>query len=171
MIWHMARSPREEASVQDHGSIVVLIGLQWLGLAVNFFAAWLFPAAAIPWQRTGVFLVGVVVILIGVAFRWYAIGVLGNYFTRKVVVSANQPVLQHGPYRFIRHPTYSGTLLTMLGVGLATTNWIGLVVLLLLTFTGHLYRVHVEEKALIQAIGQPYTLYMQRSKRFIPGVF
>jgi len=83
----------------------------------------------------------------------------------------DQQVIQLGPYRYIRHPAYSGTFLTMLGVGLVTTNWASLIVLLLFVFLGHIQRVRVEEKAMIRTIGQPYIEYMRRTKRFIPWVF
>ena len=171
MVRQMARVSRKAAAVQDRGSLGILIGLQWTGLALNFlFARW-FPAAAIPWQRTSLFLLGIICILLGVALRWYAIWTLGHYFTRDVAVSVDQQVIQWGPYRVIRHPAYSGTFLTMLGVGLAVTNWASLATLLICVFLGHLYRVSVEEKALIQTIGQPYIEYMQHTRRFIPKVF
>lgn len=165
-----AQVSRKEASRQDRGSLGVLIGLQWAGLALNFLLAWLLPAAAISWHRTTLFGVGVSLILLGVALRWYAIWTLGRYFTRDVAVSSSQQVIQSGPYRFVRHPAYSGTFLTMLGVGLALTNWASLFALLAGVFSGHLYRVRVEEKALIQTIGQPYIAYMQHTWRFIPFV-
>ncbi len=166
-----AKIARQTASVQDHRSMGVLIGLQWVGLALSFALAALVPTAAIPWYRMTLFVLGVALILLGVAFRWYAIWTLGSYFTRDVAVSADQPVVRHGPYRTIRHPAYSGTFLTMLGVGLAVTNWASLGALLLCVFLGHLYRVRVEERALAQTIGQPYVDYMRRTKRFIPGMF
>jgi protein-S-isoprenylcysteine O-methyltransferase Ste14 len=158
-----AQVSRKEALVLDHGSMSILIGLLWFG--------WLFPTAALSWHRTALFLVGVILIFLGVALRWYAIWMLGAYFTRDVAVSADQKVVQTGPYHYIRHPAYSGTFLTMLGAGLAMTNWASLVALLLCVFSGHLYRVHVEEKALIQAIGQPYIEYMRHTRRFIPWIF
>ena len=167
----MARVSRKAHLIQDHGSLGILLGLQWAGLALNFLLAWLIPAAAILWQRASLLLLGLTAILLGVALRWYAIRVLGSYFSRDVVVTSDQPVVMHGPYRLIRHPAYSGTFLTMLGVGLALTNWASLLSLLLCVFLGHLYRVSIEEKALIQMIGQPYLAYMQRTKRFIPWVF
>ncbi len=151
--------------------MAILIGLQWIGLALNFLLAGLFPAAAITWHRTTLFLLGVTLIPLGVALRWYAIWTLGGYFTRDVAVSADQKVVQNGPYRSIRHPAYSGTFLTMLGVGLAMTNWASLVALLVCVFLGHLYRVRVEEKVLVQTIGQQYIEYMHRTRRFIPLVF
>jgi protein-S-isoprenylcysteine O-methyltransferase Ste14 len=171
MVRQMAKVSRKAAAVQDRGSLGILIGLQWLGLALNFLFAWWFQEAAISWQRTALFLLGVIFMLLGVALRWYAIWTLGRYFTRDVAVSGDQQVVQRGPYRAIRHPAYSGTLLTMLGVGLAMTNWASLASLLICVFLGHLYRVWVEEQALIQTIGQPYIEYMRRTRRFIPLVF
>ncbi|MGO8948762.1 MAG: methyltransferase family protein [Ktedonobacterales bacterium] len=171
MFRQTAKSSRREASVQDRGSLFVLIGLLWVGLAVNFIlSAWL-PAAAISWHRTALFLLGVILILVGVALRWYAIGTLGRYFTRDVAVSADQTVVRRGPYRWIRHPSYTGTFLTMLGVGLAMTNWASLAALLTCVAVGHVYRVRVEEKALYLALGQPYLDYSRHTKRFIPRVF
>ena len=166
-----AKVSRREASIQDRASMGILIGLQWVGIALNFLLAGLFQAAAISWHQTTLFGIGVSLILLGVALRWYAIWTLGRYFTRDVAVSVDQKVVQNGPYRYIRHPAYSGTFLTMLGVGLAMTNWASLVALLMCVYIGHVYRVRVEEKALSQAIGQPYVEYMQRTKRFIPLLF
>ena len=171
MIKQTAKVSRKEASVQDRGSMGILIGLQWVGLALNFLLAWLFQAAAISWHRTALFATGVTLILLGVALRWYAIWTLRDYFTRDVAVSSDQKVVQNGPYRYIRHPAYSGTFLTMLGVGLAMTNWASLVALLIFVLIGHMYRVSVEEKALSRIIGQPYVEYMHRTKRFIPLLF
>ncbi len=162
---------RTEAVVQDRGSLGILIGLQWIGLALCLAFGWIFQAAVIPWHRVAIFSLGVILMLLGVALRWYAIWMLGRYFTRDVAVSANQQVVRRGPYRFIRHPAYSGTFLTMIGVGLALTNWASLLVLCVCVLLGHLYRVRVEEKALIRAIGQPYIEYMRHTKRFIPWVF
>jgi len=167
----MARVSRKTALVQDRSSMVLLIGLQWTGLALNFLLAWLIPSAAITWPRNALFVLGLSFILLGVVLRWYAIRTLGGYFTRDVAVAADQPVVQRGPYRLIRHPAYSGTFLTMLGVGLAMTNWASLVSLLFCVFAGHFYRVSIEEQALIRTIGQPYVEYMRRTRRFIPLLF
>jgi protein-S-isoprenylcysteine O-methyltransferase Ste14 len=171
MIRQMARVSRKAAAIKDRGSLGILIGLQWLGLALNFLFAWLLPGAALSWQQLTLFLLGILFMLLGVGLRWYAIWTLGHYFTRDVAVSGDQQVIQHGPYRAIRHPAYSGTFLTMLGVGLVMTNWASLTALLICVIVGHCYRVHVEEKALINTIGQPYLAYMQRTRRFIPMVF
>jgi len=133
----------------------LLIGLQWVGIALNFLLAGLFQIAALPWHRTALFALGILLILLGVALRWYAIWTLGRYFTRDVAVSAGQQVVEIGPYRTIRHPAYSGTFLTMLGVGLAVTNWASLLALLTCVLLGHLYRVRVEEmRASVEIVDQ-----------------
>ncbi len=166
-----AKASRKEAAIQDHGSLVFVAGLLWFGVALSLVLAGLFPTAAFFWQRVPLFALGISFILLGVALRWYAIRILGRYFTRDVAVAVDQRIVQEGPYRYIRHPAYSGTFLTMLGVGLALTNWASLVALLLCVLAGHLYRVNIEEEALCQTIGQPYVEYMQHTKRFIPWVF
>jgi protein-S-isoprenylcysteine O-methyltransferase len=170
MFKQRAMVARTEAVVQDRGSMGILIGLQWIGLTVCLTFGWIVRSAAISWQPAAIFRLGILVILLGVVLRWHAIRTLGHYFTRDVAVSANQHLVRRGPYRFVRHPAYSGTFLTMLGVGLAMTNWASLLVLCVCVLLGHLYRVRIEEKALVQAIGEPYIAYMRHTKRFIPWV-
>ena len=171
MFGQRAMVARTEAVVQDRGSLGILIGLQWTGIALCLAFGWIFQRAAIRWQPVAIFRLGILLMLLGVALRWHAIRTLGRYFTRDVAVSTNQHVVRRGPYRFVRHPAYSGTFLTMLGVGLAMTNWASLLTLGICVTLGHLYRVRVEEEALTRAIGQPYIEYMRHTKRFIPWVF
>jgi protein-S-isoprenylcysteine O-methyltransferase Ste14 len=112
-----------------------------------------------------------VVILLGTALRWWAIFTLGRYFTIDVAVRSTQSVVQSGPYRFVRHPSYTAILIMLLGVGMALANWASLVVILAGGLIGLLYRVRVEERALDEALGQPYMDYMRTTKRFIPFIF
>ena len=74
------------------------------------------------------------------------------------------------PYRWIRHPSYTGTLLTITGVLLAATNWLALVGILPV-LAALLYRMHVEEQALSEQLGEPYRAYMRRTKRLLPFVY
>ena len=167
----MAKDRRAASLVQDRGSLVVLLGLQSAGLVLNFALAGLFPAGAMAAPRAALFGLALAVMLLGVGLRGWSIWTLGKYFTRDVAVSADQPVIDHGPYRWIRHPAYSGVLLTMLGVGLAAANWASLSALMVCVVMGYAYRVRIEEAALVRALGQPYRDYMRRTKRFIPAVF
>ncbi len=167
----MYQRPGANAQIHDRGSQIVLLGSLWLGIALAFSLPTFLPAATITWHRTFLFFSGIALMLAGVALRWYAIRVLGRYFTRAVAVQPGQPVVQAGPYRYIRHPSYSGALLTMVGLGLTMTNWAGLAALLVCSLIGYSYRVSVEERALREKIGAPYSEYMRRTRRFIPFVF
>jgi len=69
---------------------------------------------------------GSVVILLGVALRWYAIRVLGRFFTRNVAIREDQEIIRAGPYRYVRHPSCSGYLLVALSLGIALDNWLAL---------------------------------------------
>ena len=159
------------AQVQDRGSYAVLLLGLWIGVTLNFWLPLVFPGATIVWHRTLLFSLGIVLMLLGVVLRWYAIRVLGQYFTRDVAVRPDQPIVQAGPYRYVRHPAYSGSLLTMLGLGLTMTNWAALIALMVCVLLGHAYRVGVEERALREKLGLPYIEYMRRTRRFIPFVF
>ena len=109
--------------------------------------------------------------LAGIVLRQWSIRTLGRYFTFTVRVREEQPVVDFGPYKWVRHPSYSGALLTMTGVGMALSNWASLALILLFAAIGFAYRIPVEERALSEALGEPYLVYMRRTRRLIPFVF
>jgi protein-S-isoprenylcysteine O-methyltransferase Ste14 len=165
------RSGRDPTAVQkDRGSYYVWIGAIVVGGFAGFLLAIRWTGAAIPWFRPQVAIAGIALTLLGGMLRFWAIFTLGRYFTFDVAVRAGQPAIQSGPYRFVRHPAYSGTLLSLLGIGVALANWASIVVIVAGTLAGLLYRVRVEEKTLIEALGQPYIDYMRHTTRFIPFV-
>jgi protein-S-isoprenylcysteine O-methyltransferase Ste14 len=96
--------------------------------------------------------------------------VLGRYFTFNVAVHAGQTVVEAGPYRYIRHPSYTGALITVVGLGLVLGNWAGMIALVACVGTGYAYRIWVEESALVLALGEPYRAYMGRTRRLVPFV-
>jgi protein-S-isoprenylcysteine O-methyltransferase Ste14 len=79
-------------------------------------------------------------------------------------------IIDKGLYGIIRHPSYLGSLVTFAGLGLALENWLSLLVLLALPVAATLYRISVEEKALLDHFGSAYRDYMRRTKRLIPGI-
>ena len=144
-----------------------------LGTAV-LLANWLVRVqtwATISWHPVLIFGLGIALMISGVAFRWYVIRVLGKYFSVQLAVQPGQIVMKDGPYRWIRHPSYTGSLITMLGLGIAFTNWLCLISVPLIALIGYLYRANVEERMLANALGDPYREYMKNTKRFIPFVY
>jgi len=109
--------------------------------------------------------------LAGMALRFYAMWVLGRSFTYYVAVHAKQTVVEVGPYRYVRHPSYSGALMILVGLGLTLGNWAGLLVLVVCVGIAYAYRISVEESALAAALGEPYRQYMCRTRRLVPFLF
>ena len=170
MIRRSTLKPGPGAKSNDRFSGTMIFICNWVGITIAFNLAFIMTSFAIPWHRTLLFWIGILFMLAGAAFRVYCIRVLGRYFTATVATHPGQTVMSAGPYRYIRHPSYSGALLTILGTGLALGNWLGLIVAMCFGAIGYGYRIVVEERALMAALGEPYREYMQRTKRIIPFV-
>src|ERR1700681_4185245 len=157
------------ATDRDSGSKAWVIGSVWTTVAVGIGLAFAFPDAAITSGRTAVFVAGLVLMAAGIALRWYAVWVLGASFTVDVATRPGQTVIESGPYRWIRHPSYTGGLLTLLGVLVCCCNPVSLLALVI-ALAGYAYRIRIEERALATDLGAPYREYMRRTKRLIPFV-
>jgi protein-S-isoprenylcysteine O-methyltransferase Ste14 len=157
----------EGAVASDAGSRFFLVGSIWVGVALGIALAFAVPSAAFTSSRRPLFYLGIGLMVAGLAFRWYSIRVLGRSFTYTVATHRDQKVVEAGPYRWIRHPSYTGALLTVLAVLVCMTNPVALLGLLP-PLLGYAYRIRVEERALVQNLGEPYRSYMKRTKRLIP---
>lgn len=114
---------------------------------------------------------GVTVLILGVALRTWAILTLGRLFTFVVVIQAEHHVVDSGPYRFVRHPSYTGGLLALTGAGIALGNWLSILAAAGLPLAAILIRIAVEEARLARDLGDDYRSYARRTKRLIPGVW
>jgi protein-S-isoprenylcysteine O-methyltransferase Ste14 len=114
---------------------------------------------------------GCLVMVLGLATRVTAIRTLGKQFTYRVSIVSDHQVVDKGIYRLVRHPSYLGTLLCLLGLGLALENWISLLIVVVLPATAVGYRISVEEKVLLSHFGNEYEEYSRRTKRLIPGIY
>jgi len=88
-----------------------------------------------------------------------------------VQIKQDHHVVENGPYRLVRHPAYTGSLLTILGVGFALPSWGAALVIAIIFGISFGYRIKVEEKALVASLGEAYVLYSRRVKRLIPYLF
>jgi protein-S-isoprenylcysteine O-methyltransferase Ste14 len=165
------KAPKVSSKSGDRGSLLVVMLLLWIGIAADFALSSQLPQAAIRSGRVPVFFVGIGLMFAGMALRLYSISLLGRYFTFEVVVHTDQPVIEIGPYRYIRHPSYAGALITITGLGLALGNWAGLIALLGCMVVAYGYRIPIEESALVDALGEPYRKYVRRTRRLIPFVY
>jgi len=161
---------REEATRRDRGSLVVLRICTLPGVILLVFSPRILPAAEIRPPLVSA-IVGLVVFSAGEALRVWSKVTLGRYFTYTVMTSSDQPVITNGPYRFVRHPSYTGTLLIVVGIGALWGNWLGLGALTVLSAVGVAYRISVEEKALLGELGDRYRTYAEHHKRLLPFVW
>ena len=124
------------------------------------------PPIAGPYRAAGL-----IVMWLGLAIRVSAIAALGRAFRTTVEVDSGQAVVSSGPYRWVRHPSYSGLLLIVTGCGLAAGNWLALAVCALLPLPALLRRIQVEEAELTAVLGDRYRAYQAHTKRLIPGLW
>ena len=156
---------RPEATTSDRGSrmyirVAVIVGVVGAVLLTrNVSSGRISPDVA--W-------VGLVVFWCGIALRFSSFRALGRYFTFKVQTSVDQPVITSGPYRFVRHPSYAAVLLMVMGVGLFLGSWWSVAWLTASVFCGLLFRIRVEERALLLQLGDRYVTYAADHKRLVP---
>ena len=103
-----------------------------------------------------VFYVGIMLMLFGIAFRQWVVWVLGRFFSTRVRIVSDHRIVQEGPYRVIRHPSYTGMLIILLGLGLASRTWAGTIIMFALIGPVIYYRMNVEEDALKTEFGTEY---------------
>ena len=114
---------------------------------------------------------GVMVIWVGLALRVWAVLTLGRSFSTFIQVDADQAVVTRGPYRSVRHPSYTGLLLIALGFGLGVGNWLSLAICAVIPLVGLLPRIAVEEAELARVLGDPYCSYQKATRRLVPGLW
>jgi len=115
--------------------------------------------------------VGIGLMVLGLALRWWSVIHLGRFFTVNVAVSTDQRVIDSGPYRWIRHPSYAGMLLLLVGIGVCFGNVVSMAVILVPLVALLLKRIRVEEAALASTLGDTYRDYRSHTKRLIPAIY
>jgi protein-S-isoprenylcysteine O-methyltransferase Ste14 len=163
------RRRRPEGKEDDRGSRSVLRACQVTGWVVALTASVL-PIASIPGGLT-LFAAGLLATWGGIGLRWWSFASLGRYFTFAVTTAPDQPLIETGPYRLMRHPGYAGAVLALAGVGMMYANWIGLAGIVLVPLAGYINRIHVEERALEDALGDRWRSYASMRKRMVPFVW
>jgi protein-S-isoprenylcysteine O-methyltransferase Ste14 len=166
LIW---RSRPRKGETTDRGSTAVIVLGGWIGMFSAFAIAGV-PAFVIHRGQKAWFVAGLGTLLAGSIIRRHCWRVLGPYFTGNVRTALDQPVIQRGAYRWVRHPSYTGGMLMYAGTGLALTNWLSVLLVTAPALAAYVYRVRVEERALLASLGRRYEEYMRRTKRFVPFV-
>ncbi len=155
---------------RDRGTRVI-VSLS-LGAAIVISALMRGWVPALDTPATDAFAVaGLVVIWVGLAVRVWAVVTLGRSFSTFIQVGADQAVVTRGPYRWVRHPSYTGLLLIALGFGLGAGNWLSLLACAVIVALGLVPRIAVEESELVLVLGEQYRTYQRSTRRLVPGVW
>jgi protein-S-isoprenylcysteine O-methyltransferase Ste14 len=164
------RTRHSKGEVKDRGTQLLL----WIVIVASVTAAsWIshvVPASIFGrahWLRV----IGLLLLVAGLAIRWAAVLNLGSAFSANVAIRGAQRVRTTGLYRWVRHPSYLGLVLIFLAIGIDSRNWISLAIVLVLPTFALLYRIQIEEAALREAFGEEYAAYSRTAKRLVPGVF
>ncbi len=166
----VTRTRKSSGTVRDRGSLLLLWAsifgsITATGWVDDWVHAPMFPG--MHWPRYA----ALALMIVGLLVRWTAIVSLGKAFSVNVAIRDGQTLYQSGLYRLTRHPSYSGMMICLAAVALAPRNWVGAAVVLVPTTAAILYRIHVEEAALLGAFGADYRAYSETTKRLIPGVY
>lgn len=162
----------------DRGSLRLLFAIIFGSILLAWLAGRLVPQAGIdallalgPLALQALRWAGLGLFAAGLALRWYSMAYLGRLFTYDVAIAADHRVVDSGPYRLIRHPAYTGSLLSFVGLGVYGGNALSLLLLVAPIALAFLHRIAIEEAALESALGSRYVDYEGRTKRLIPFVY
>ncbi|MGA5818596.1 methyltransferase family protein [Kitasatospora sp. NPDC094028] len=155
------------ADGRDRGSTRLLFA----GYGVAVLAVVVCARASIGGLPAGARWSGVALIAAGLALRAWGMTTLGRYYTRTLRTVDTQRVVRSGPYRLVRHPGYSGSLLVWAGYALGTAGWAAALVVLAVLLAAYGWRIAAEERLLLAAFGSEYREYRRVSKRLVPFVY
>jgi protein-S-isoprenylcysteine O-methyltransferase len=152
-------------------SFVPLTLLVFAGIGLGMLAARRGSDLALPGPGWWPLALGLALFAAGLALRAWAVHELGRFFKLTVVVQADHRVVDSGPYRLIRHPSYTGLLMAELGLGIALGTWLSIPLCLAPPLIGFSLRLTHEERVLADELGEPYRAYMRRTQRLVPGIW
>lgn len=177
VLWRITR-PGAGYAKKDRGSLYTI----FLVIAVSAHLAKL-SAEHVPQLGTALLLgldaagmralygVGLFAYASGMALRWFSVFYLGRLYTFEVAIADNHQVICTGPYRYMRHPAYSSSLLSFFGLGICAGNFLSFLLFTLPVAWVLLHRIKIEEAALTEALGSSYTDYAAKTARLVPYVY
>ena len=143
-------------------TIVVSIALS-VYISMNYY----FPVSTFP----AIKYFGLGLILAGVILRGVVIGSLGKYFTADVTIRQGHQLKKDGFYKYLRHPSYTSSLISFIGFGISLNNFVSLIIIIAAILFAFIRRINIEEKMLTEYFGREYIDYKKNTYRLIPFIY
>ena len=153
----------------DKGSIWFLIILIGVGYFLSFSIGATRIGRIYHWDMF--FVIGAILVLVGLIIRINSILTLKQHFTYTVTKIENHELIEAGLYKNIRHPGYLGQLFIFIGISTSLSNWLSILFMIIPVLTGFIYRIRVEERFMVEQMGEKYQDYQKRTKRLIPLIY
>ena len=163
------RSKSKVATAGDKRSLWALYSLITVGYALSFSIGATRIGRIYYWNTF--FAIGMALFVIGFIIRIHSLLTLKQYFTYSVAKVENQKIIETGLYKLIRHPGYLGQLIIFIGISTSISNWLSILFMMVPITLGYLYRIKVEERFMLEQLGEAYLNYQERTKRLIPMIY
>ena len=172
-VWLVARErSTSKKDTQDRGSRGSIIVWWCIAIILGIFAApYLMPYLVLPGNAVVLFVVGMILAWGGILLRFWSVQTLGKFFRSKVEIQEEHRLIRSGPYRYLRNPSYTGALITLVGFGVGVGNWLSICVLLIAGLLSFVRRISVEDRALADRFGNEYEEYRKRTWALVPFVW
>lgn len=148
----------------DRKSLLLIL----VGVTLSLFSLFIFPYLEMGKLNTNFSYLGIFVMISGFILRQWSIKILGKLFTPVISINEDHKLIIKGPYKYVRHPSYSGLLMELLGASLAVFNWISFTLTFCFMLPALIYRIKAEEEELTKKFGQDYIDYKNKTKMLIP---
>jgi len=163
------QAKREISLSGDKASIWVLT----ISITIGYWLSFIIAATKIGriYHWNTFFIIGSILVLAGLIIRVTSILKLKQQFTYTVTRIEDHELIETGLYKIIRHPGYLGQLIIFLGISTCLSNWLSIILMIIPVLLGYLNRINVEEKFMVEQMGQRYLDYQKRTKRLIPTIY
>lgn len=157
---------------EDRGSRNSIIFWWSFGIVLGIFAIPnLLPGLIIHGNSTLIFSTGIILILAGIILRFRSVRKLGRFFHSKIVIQEKHELIKDGPYKYLRNPSYTGTLISFIGFGIGIGNWLSLIILFFSGLVSFARRILFENQALSKKFGNEYEEYTKKTWALIPFIW
>jgi protein-S-isoprenylcysteine O-methyltransferase Ste14 len=163
------KSKSKVTTSSDKNSLWWLYGLITVGYALSFSIGATKIGRIYRWNTF--FAIGMALFILGLMIRIHALLTLKQYFTYSVAKVEDHKLVETGLYKYVRHPGYLGQLIIFLGISTSISNWLSILVMMIPVTLGYLYRIKVEERFMLEQLGEDYSNYQERTKRIIPMIY